>query len=66
MLSILFTFWAHRVLVNSREQRMLKMMAIADDTHFSYDDETELVQLDLILAQIRTFRNLRITDHIKS
>jgi hypothetical protein len=37
--------WAHRVLINSiRQQRMLKMMAIADDTHFSYDNETELVQ----------------------
>jgi hypothetical protein len=32
---------------------MLKMMAIADDRHFSYDGETELVQLDLILAQIK-------------
>src|SRR5215469_2712765 len=37
--------WAHRVLINQiREQRMLKMMAIADDRHFSYDNETELVQ----------------------
>jgi hypothetical protein len=28
--------WAHRVLINSvRQQRMLKMMAIADDRHFS-------------------------------
>ncbi|MGC2573544.1 MAG: hypothetical protein WA364_18680 [Candidatus Nitrosopolaris sp.] len=37
--------WAHRVLINSiREQRMLKMMAIADDRHFSYDNEIELVQ----------------------
>jgi len=37
--------WAHRVLINSiREQRMLKMMAIADDRHFRYDNETELVQ----------------------
>ncbi len=37
--------WAHRVLVNSiRQQRMLKMMAIADDTHFSYDNEIELVK----------------------
>jgi hypothetical protein len=34
--------WVHRVLVNSiRQQRMLKMMAIADDRHFS---EIELVQ----------------------
>jgi hypothetical protein len=37
--------WAHRILVNSiREQRMLKMMAIADNRHFSYDNEIELVQ----------------------
>ena len=36
---------AHRVLINSiRQQRMLKMMAIADDRHFSYDNEIELVQ----------------------
>jgi hypothetical protein len=33
------------VLINSiREQRMLKMMAIADDRHFSYDNEIELIQ----------------------
>jgi hypothetical protein len=37
--------WAHRVLINRiRQQRMLKMMAIADDRHFSYDNEIELVQ----------------------
>ncbi|MGC2571451.1 MAG: hypothetical protein WA364_08060 [Candidatus Nitrosopolaris sp.] len=37
--------WAHRVLVNLiRQQRMLKMMAITDDRHFSYDNEIELVQ----------------------
>ena len=37
--------WAHRVLIsNIRQQRMLKMMAIADDRHFSYDNEIELVQ----------------------
>jgi hypothetical protein len=37
--------WAHTVLINSiRQQRMLKMMAIADDRHFSYDNEIELVQ----------------------
>jgi hypothetical protein len=30
---------AHRVLINSiRQQRILKMMAIADDRHFSYDN----------------------------
>ena len=37
--------WAHRVIINSiRQQRMFKMMAIADDRHFSYDNEIELVQ----------------------
>jgi hypothetical protein len=37
--------WAHRVLISSiRQQRMLKMMVIADNRHFSYDNETELVQ----------------------
>ena len=37
--------WAHRVLINSiRQQRVLKMMAIADDRHFSYDNEIELLQ----------------------
>jgi hypothetical protein len=36
--------WAHRVLINSiRQQRMLKMMVIADDRHFSYQDENDLV-----------------------
>jgi hypothetical protein len=37
--------WAHRVLINGiRQQRMLKMIAIADDRRFIYDNETELVQ----------------------
>ncbi|HYA85303.1 MAG TPA: hypothetical protein VEH06_17925 [Candidatus Bathyarchaeia archaeon] len=37
--------WAHQVLINSiRQQRMLKMMAIADNRHFIYDNETDLVQ----------------------
>jgi hypothetical protein len=37
--------WAHRVLIiNIRQQRTLKMMAIAYDRHFSYDNEIELVQ----------------------
>jgi hypothetical protein len=37
--------WAHRVLINRiRQQRMLKMMAIADNRHFSYEHEIELVQ----------------------
>jgi hypothetical protein len=36
--------WAHRVIINSvRQQRMLKMMAIADDRHFSYQHEDDLV-----------------------
>ena len=38
--------WAHRVLINGiRQKRMLKMMAIADNRHFSYDNEIELIQL---------------------
>jgi len=37
--------WAHRVLINSiRQQRTLKMMAIADGRHFIYNNEIELVQ----------------------
>jgi hypothetical protein len=37
--------WAHRVLINSiRQQRMLKMMEIADNSHFSYDNDIELIQ----------------------
>jgi hypothetical protein len=37
--------WAHRVLINSiRQQRMLKMMAIADSRHFRNDNEIELLQ----------------------
>jgi hypothetical protein len=37
--------WAHRVLIDSiRQQRILKMMAIADERHFRYDNEIELVQ----------------------
>src|SRR5215467_10224544 len=37
--------WAHRVLINSiRQQRMLKMMQIADNSHFSYDNDIELIQ----------------------
>jgi hypothetical protein len=30
--------------ISIREQRMLKMMAIADDRQFSYDNDIELVQ----------------------
>jgi len=37
--------WAHRVLINSiRQQRMLKMMTIADNSHFSYNNDIELIQ----------------------
>jgi hypothetical protein len=37
--------WAHRVLINQiRQQRLLKMMTIADNSHFSYDDDIELIQ----------------------
>jgi hypothetical protein len=37
--------WAHRVLITRiRQERMLKMMAIADDRHFIYDNEIELLQ----------------------
>jgi len=35
--------WAHRVLINNtRQQRMIKMMILADDKYFSYQNETEL------------------------
>ena len=45
MVKEMFVKVAHRVLVNSiRQQRMLKMMAIADNRHFIYDNEVELVQ----------------------
>ncbi|MFY9871681.1 MAG: hypothetical protein WAK17_18360, partial [Candidatus Nitrosopolaris sp.] len=44
--------WAHRVLINSiRQQRTLKMMAIADDRHFSYDNEIDLV--DFIASEMQ-------------
>jgi hypothetical protein len=44
--------WTHRVLVNSiRQQRMLKMMAIADDRHFIYDNEDDLV--DFIASEMQ-------------
>jgi hypothetical protein len=37
--------WAHRVLISSiRQQRMLKMLTIADNNHFSYDNDIELIQ----------------------
>ena len=44
--------WAHRVLIGSiRQQRMLKMMAIADDRHFSYRNENDLV--DFIASEMQ-------------
>ena len=44
--------WAHRVLVNSiSQQRMLKMMTIADDRHFSYQNENDL--LDFIASEMQ-------------
>ena len=37
--------WAHRVLINNiRQQRMLKIMTIADNRHFNYENEIELIQ----------------------
>ncbi|MGC1927928.1 MAG: hypothetical protein WA667_03065 [Candidatus Nitrosopolaris sp.] len=36
--------WAHRVLITSiRQQRMLKMMTITDNKHFSYQNQNDLV-----------------------
>ena len=44
--------WAHRVLINNiRQQRMLKMMTIADDRHFSYQNENDLV--DFIASEMQ-------------
>ena len=44
--------WAHTVLINSiRQQRMLKMMTIADDRHFSYQNENDLV--DFIASEMQ-------------
>src|SRR5215469_9379850 len=44
--------WAHRVLINSiRQQRMLKMMTIADDRHFSYQNQDDLV--DFIASEMQ-------------
>jgi hypothetical protein len=44
--------WAHRVLITSiRQQRMLKMMTIADDRHFSYQNENDLV--DFIASEMQ-------------
>jgi hypothetical protein len=37
--------WTHRVLINSiRQQRMLKIMVIANDRHFSYQNENDLME----------------------
>jgi hypothetical protein len=44
--------WTHRVLINSiRQQRMLKMMAITDDRHFTYQNENGLV--DFIASEMQ-------------
>ena len=44
--------WAHRVLITSiRQQRMLKMMAIAYDRHFGYQNEDDLV--DFIASEMQ-------------
>lgn len=44
--------WAHRVLINGiRQQRMFKMVAIADSRHFSYQNENDL--LDFIASEMQ-------------
>jgi hypothetical protein len=44
--------WAHRVLINSiHQQRMLKMMTIADNSHFRYQNENDLV--DFIASEMQ-------------
>jgi hypothetical protein len=44
--------WAHRVLISGiRQQRMLKMMTIADDRHFNYQNENDLV--DFIASEMQ-------------
>jgi hypothetical protein len=39
------------VIGSIRQQRMLKMMAIANDRHFSYDNENDLV--DFIASEMQ-------------
>jgi hypothetical protein len=52
MVKEMFLKAAHRVLINSiRQQRMLKMMAIADNGHFSYQNENELI--DFIASEMQ-------------
>jgi len=44
--------WAHRALITSiLQQRMLKMMTIADNKHFSYQNKDELV--DFIASEMQ-------------
>jgi|SRR5436190_16047721 hypothetical protein len=44
--------WAYGVLITSiRQQRMLKMAAIADDRHFNHENENDLV--DFIASQMQ-------------
>jgi len=51
--------WAYRVLINSiRQQRMLKMMAIADNRHFSYQNENDLVEFIASEMQTNNEENL--------
>jgi hypothetical protein len=63
--------WAHRVLINSnRQQRMLKMMSIADNRHFRYQNENDLLQfiasemqkegLDLNNVNLDSYLNTKI------
>jgi hypothetical protein len=38
--------WAYRLIINSiREQRTLKMMAIADKKHLNHNNETDLIEI---------------------
>ena len=40
------TDWAYKVLVNSlREQRMLKMIAVAEQRHLTHNNPDELIEL---------------------
>jgi len=44
--------WAHRVLINRiRQQRMLKLMTIADERHFNYQNKNDLI--DFIASEMQ-------------
>jgi len=49
--------WAYKVLVNSiREQRMLKMIAVAEQRHLNHNNPDELIELiasEIAKARIR-------------